>query len=175
MVLPFILVFLLQSIALVYSDRSCSYSTPAEKSNIKEELNELLTGDSTKEITDDELLIINLWQTTCGPCIVEIPQLNKLVARYGDSKVRFLAFSDEKKFYLDLLMGKKKDFQFDYELSWANIEAVKLLKSLDKKNMGVAIPIHIMVKASGEVHDVLLGSSPAHIEKLDKFIKLNLN
>jgi thiol-disulfide isomerase/thioredoxin len=39
-----------------------------------------------------KILVLNFWFTTCGPCIMEMPSLNKLVDKYGqDSSVIFLS------------------------------------------------------------------------------------
>ena len=38
-------------------------------------------------------VVINWWQTFCGPCIKEIPELNELVEKYADQDVEFLAIA----------------------------------------------------------------------------------
>lgn len=47
-----------------------------------------------RTITSDDLkgkvVMINFWSTTCGPCIIEMPELNRLQEDYKD-KVVFLA------------------------------------------------------------------------------------
>lgn len=173
MITSFHILLLTQLLVAFSRPSDISDALPNKATNIKYRLNELLDANINK-IADNELLVINLWQTTCGPCIVEIPELNELVTKYGDSNVRFLAFSDEKGFYFDILKKKRKDFRFSYELNWGNIEAVALLKSLDKIHQGQAIPIHIVVRASGVVQEVLLGASPENIEKLDRLIQGNI-
>ncbi len=41
-----------------------------------------------------ELLIVNLWTVSCGPCLTEIPELNKLVDEYtGRQDIRFVALT----------------------------------------------------------------------------------
>jgi len=39
-------------------------------------------------------LLVNLWATWCGPCVVEMPSLDALAARQGDA-VRVLALSQD--------------------------------------------------------------------------------
>ena len=39
-------------------------------------------------------VVINWWQTTCSPCIAEMPELNELVEKYADRDVEFLAIVD---------------------------------------------------------------------------------
>ena len=43
-------------------------------------------------------IVLNLWSTTCGPCIAEIPQLNNVAEKYkSDSDIVFIAVSYDKK------------------------------------------------------------------------------
>ncbi len=39
----------------------------------------------------DEVILVNFWATWCGPCIEEIPSLNRLVARLKDQPFRVVA------------------------------------------------------------------------------------
>jgi thiol-disulfide isomerase/thioredoxin len=56
---------------------------------------ETLDGDRLDAAAhaDGEVLVINVWATTCGPCRQEQPQLVGLVERYGDRGVRFLGIN----------------------------------------------------------------------------------
>ncbi|MEP6792768.1 MAG: TlpA disulfide reductase family protein [Saprospiraceae bacterium] len=40
-----------------------------------------------------KVTVINLWHIGCGPCVAEIPGLNKLVEKYNTEDVNFLAIS----------------------------------------------------------------------------------
>lgn len=56
-------------------------------------------------------LVVNLWFTTCGPCIEEMPDLNKLRKEYKDSDVVFIAITfDTKASVYNFL--KKHNFNF---------------------------------------------------------------
>jgi cytochrome oxidase Cu insertion factor (SCO1/SenC/PrrC family) len=44
-----------------------------------------------------KVTVINFWFKECAPCVAEIPQLNQLVAKYGDEEVNFIALSKDAK------------------------------------------------------------------------------
>jgi thiol-disulfide isomerase/thioredoxin len=50
----------------------------------------------TKDL-EGKVIVINLWFTTCHPCIAELPALNKLVKEYKDKNVVFLGLSTDTK------------------------------------------------------------------------------
>lgn len=56
-------------------------------------------------------MVVNLWFTTCGPCIEEMPDLNKLRKEYEDSDVVFLAITFDTKISVVNFL-KKHPFNF---------------------------------------------------------------
>jgi peroxiredoxin len=59
-----------------------------------------------------KVIVINLWFTTCHPCIAELPALNKLVKEYKDKNVVFLGLSTDTKEMLDADFFPKYKFDF---------------------------------------------------------------
>ena len=47
-----------------------------------------------------KVVIINFWATWCGPCLAEIPDLNRLQDEFGDEGLVILSVSDEDRFLL---------------------------------------------------------------------------
>ena len=146
-------------------------SRTLEVDNFRAQLNGLITGDGIAPLLEGEALVINLWATWCGPCIREIPKLNKLVEKYQDQGVRFLAFTDESKEVFEKFQIRRPSFEFRFEKSFANLEALRILMALDKKYHGRAIPVHILVKKDGTVKDAFVGGSKYDIRRLESFIK----
>jgi len=44
-----------------------------------------------------KIVVLNFWFTTCPPCVMEIPELNKIASKYKKSGVVFLAITFENK------------------------------------------------------------------------------
>ncbi|WP_194776444.1 TlpA family protein disulfide reductase [Pararhodonellum marinum] len=143
---------------------------PVQADNVKDRLNKLLVEGDIPMLQPEEVVIINLWATWCGPCIQEIPDLNDLVDKYEGKKVRFIAFSDENETVYQKFVGKRRQFRFDYELSFGNLDAYDFLKAFDQRYHGRAIPLHLMVTAEGEVKQVLVGASPLHPQMMENFL-----
>jgi thiol-disulfide isomerase/thioredoxin len=142
-----------------------------ENVNYKEEMNKTLGKNSEiAELSSGEVAVINIWATWCGPCIREIPEMNKIVKEYEGQNVRFLAFSDEPMSTFNAFQKKRPDFEFAYEISFGNQKAINLLKSLEKQRGGSAIPIHILIDKEGQVVDVFIGASSANIQKIKRFL-----
>lgn len=145
------------------------FSPPVE--SFRDYLNGFIDEDDISPLLEDEILVINLWATWCGPCIQEIPELNELVDKYQDQNVRFLAFSDESKADFEKFRTRRPSFEFNFEKSFDNSEALEALMKLDKEYQGRAIPLHILVTKDGNVKEVFVGGSKYNIQRIESFIK----
>lgn len=66
-----------------------------------------LTGKRA-ELAGDKLLFINVWATWCGPCIMEMPSIEKLYAHFKDNdKIAFYVISDEGADIVNPFVAKK--------------------------------------------------------------------
>ncbi|WP_194975785.1 redoxin domain-containing protein [Aquiflexum lacus] len=142
--------------------------------NFREYLNEFILEDDISPLMEGEILVINLWATWCGPCIQEIPELNILVEKYQDQHIRFLAFTDESKEVFEKFQKRRPSFEFGFEKSFENMEAMEVLMKLDKEYQGKAIPLHVLVKKDGSVKEVFVGGSKYNIQRIESFIKKEL-
>ncbi len=62
----------------------------------------------SEALKDHELVLINLWASWCGPCMMEFPFLEEAYAEYSD-RVEFLALSVEVEDSLAVVRGVAKD------------------------------------------------------------------
>ena len=94
-------------------------------------------------------VVINWWQTFCGPCIKEIPELNELVEKYADRDVEFLAIAHNEMAELTPFLEKHP---FTYDIALADEEAVHVF--------GQGYPRHVIIDGDGKVVYDVLGYSP---------------
>ena len=104
-------------------------------------------------------MVINWWQTFCGPCIKEIPELNELVEKYSDHDVEFLAIANNEMVELTPFLEKHP---FTYDIALADEEAVHVF--------GQGYPRHVIIDGDGKVVYDVHGYSPDITDRLDRVI-----
>ena len=104
-------------------------------------------------------MVINWWQTFCGPCIKEIPELNELVEKYADRDVEFLAIANNEMVELTPFLEKHP---FTYDIALADEEAVHVF--------GQGYPRHVIIDGDGKVVYDNLGYNPDITDRLDRVI-----
>ena len=104
-------------------------------------------------------VVINWWQTTCSPCIAEMPELNELVEKYADRDVEFLAIADNEMAELTPFLKKHL---FIYDIAVANDEVVR--------TFGTAYPRHVIIDGEGKVVLDLTGLSSNTVDQIDAVI-----
>lgn len=85
-----------------------------------------------------KVVVLNFWFTDCQPCVAEMPELNKLVAKYND--VAFLAITFDSKGKLERFF---KTHKFDYTII-SNNNIIN-----DYKVRG--FPLNILIDQNGEI------------------------
>jgi peroxiredoxin len=97
-----------------------------------------------------KVIVINLWFTTCHPCIAELPALNKLVKEYKDKNVVFLGLSTDTKEILD------RDFFPNYKCDFKIIPAAG---DIVEKIGHTGFPTTYIIDAKGKIIDAWIGGS----------------
>jgi len=110
-----------------------------------------------------KIIVINWWATYCPPCIGEIPGLNKLVQKYKNKPVVFLAIVWDKNNLEEFL----KKHRFDYKQLYGDSAAKKIL--------GIYVPRNIIINKSNKIlYNELGGETGVNWKVLDKIIDDNL-
>ena len=104
-------------------------------------------------------VVINWWQTFCGPCIREIPELNELVEKYADRDVEFLAIAHNEMADLTPFL---EEHPFSYDIALGKDEAVQIF--------GYAFPRHVILDGEGKVAYDVLGLSSNTVDQIDAVI-----
>lgn len=126
-----------------------------------------------KSLNDEELslndlkgkvVVLNFWGLGCGPCRAEIPELNKLVKKYADKDVVFIAFTPDKKKFVNEFLNKKG---FNY---LHVTDAKQQFKDFKVK----FLPTHIIINQKGQVHNRKNGGGSEVIKSIDTQIRVLL-
>ena len=107
-----------------------------------------IRGDEVTEdiFSDYSLTLVNIWATTCGPCIRELPDLQELHLEMEDSQVNILGV------IADGMVNSAvaKDYLDRLEISYANIVPdEKFMREFVSHTMWV--PVSLLVDNSGKI------------------------
>ena len=69
------------------------------------ELSHTVKGESPSAFEDDHVYVVEFWATWCGPCLMSMPHLSELQAKYKDSAT-IIGISDEDIETVNGFMGK---------------------------------------------------------------------
>ncbi|MFC3561074.1 TlpA family protein disulfide reductase [Pedobacter jamesrossensis] len=96
----------------------------------------------SSSILKGRIVVINFWFEACPPCVKEIPELNKLVKKYGKNDIRFIAITYD-------LPEQAKKFQ---KKSGYKYEIVSLTDDqIRKLNINHGFPSNILVGKDGRI------------------------
>jgi thiol-disulfide isomerase/thioredoxin len=113
----------------------------------------------------DKIVVVNFWGTGCGPCIGEMPALNKLVQKYRDGgQVVFLAITGDDTEKLKQFL-KKRRFLYTVVHNGGKVSEAYNIESL---------PVHIVIGKKGEVLNRSTGAREDIFDYLDTIIKRSL-
>ncbi len=99
----------------------------------------------------DQLLVINLWATWCGPCVAELPELVTINRMYRGRKFKLVTISiDEPEQQSEALRVLKENHVAATNLIYTGEDKDKLAEALDPKWPG-PIPHTIVIAPGGEV------------------------
>ncbi|MGQ0737878.1 MAG: TlpA family protein disulfide reductase [Bacteroidota bacterium] len=103
-----------------------------------------------------KIVVINFWFTTCKPCILEIPHLNKLVEENKNNPVVFIAPAPENEAQIKKFLGK---YPFNYHIISSSLDYIT---SMNVENF----PTHLVIDKKGIIRQVCIGYADNIKEKL---------
>lgn len=114
---------------------------------------------SLKEL-NGKVVVLNFWSIGCGPCVMEIPELNKLVDKYKNKDVVFIAITNDKDDNLDIFF---KTHPFQYQI-------VNKAPQMIMEYKIFAWPQHFVINQNGEIIKKMTGAMPGITNILSKQI-----
>lgn len=105
-------------------------------------------------------LLINFWSTTCGPCVLETPELIDLAAKYKDRGLQIIGVSVED------TAEQIRAFAKEYKVSYPLLVGVDRDDFMEAFHLPEGIPYTVFIKADGTIHATQLGlNTQAYFEK----------
>ena len=107
-------------------------------------------------------VVINYWADWCPPCIKEIPELNKLNAKYSNELNVFL-------FNFDRLEGE----ELKNQLKKIDAKVPSLItdpQSIYNFTIPESLPVTFVINKKGELSNILQG--PQTLEEMEKVLNL---
>ncbi|RMI08902.1 MAG: TlpA family protein disulfide reductase [Calditrichaeota bacterium] len=106
-----------------------------------------------------KIVVVNWWAMFCSPCIEEMPGLNKLVEKYRDKGVEFIAIARNT---AEELQDFFTSHRFLYRQTLANEQAAQL--------MGNVFPRHVIIDQEGRIAFNQSGGSQDKAQELEAVI-----
>jgi thiol-disulfide isomerase/thioredoxin len=144
----------MQEMMETYQNESASFDAALKGKPLPDFVFKDILGNTyTPEDIKGKVVVINLWFTSCAPCVKEIPELNELVKEYeNNDAVLFLALAlDEKGPRLDTFL---KTHVFNYNIVPGAQDYVV------KKLQASSFPTHIVLDKNSNVVFTLAGYTP---------------
>jgi peroxiredoxin len=114
----------------------------------------------TLESLKGKVVVINFWFVECKPCVMEIPELNKLVEKYKGKDIVFLGIATNDKAKLQKFLEKQP---FNYNII-----------SDGSKTAGdyqvTAFPTHIIIDKNSTVAFTTTGLGPTTMDDIEKLL-----
>ena len=107
-----------------------------------------------------KVIVINFWFVECKPCVMEMPDLNKLVEKYKDKEVVFLGLAMNQKEKIEQFLKKTK---YNYVI-------VPDAKDVVAKYSVTSFPTHMVIDKNANILFAVSGLGPTTIDDLDNMI-----
>lgn len=111
------------------------------------------------EQLEGKVIVLNFWQTTCSPCIKEMPLLNKLVDKMKDKNIVFIApVTNSTK--SELVNSFLPEHPFLYQIVPVKAEDYNIW----------AFPTHIVIDRNQRIIEKYVGGSDENLIKMESLL-----
>jgi len=107
--------------------------------------------------------VLNFWGRWCAPCVKEIPELNKLVEKYNNEDLKFIApaITTTKEILKNSFLPKHP---FLYDIVLINGDDYVIS----------SYPTHVIINQNQQVVEIITGYSEENIKRLEQTINKTL-
>lgn len=105
---------------------------------------------NNKYFENSKVTMINFWATMCGPCIVEMPEINELASEYNKEDFQVLGVITDTFEGVDTNKDKAKEILDENNITYLNIIPNENLYENYLKNIQ-AVPTTIFVDSEGNL------------------------
>ena len=125
--------------------------------------NDINGNEISSKSLKGKIIILNFWGTWCAPCVKEIPELNKLVKKYNDKDLKFIAPAiTTTKESLKNSFLPKHPFSYDIVLIDGDDYVIS------------SYPTHVIINQNQQVVEIITGYSEENIKRLEQTINKTL-
>lgn len=118
----------------------------------------------------NNIIVINVLESWCIPCMKEIPNLNKLKKKYSNYNVYFIALTSGNEEIL-LNKFKKLNLIFDYTILYEQSELISSIDlSFDSSFKKLIVPQNIVISETGKIDMFFIGASDENIFLIDMYL-----
>ena len=122
---------------------------------------DILGNTYSLENLKGKVIVINFWFVECKPCVMEMPELNKLVDKFKGEDVVFLGFATNDKSKIESFL-KSKTFNYNIIAGSGEIANSYTVK---------AFPTHLIIDKNSIVTYSTVGLGPNTLKELESTIE----
>ena len=122
---------------------------------------DILGNSYSLESLKGKVIVINFWFVECKPCVMEMPELNKLVDKFKGEDVVFLGFATNDKSKIESFL-KTKTFNYNIIAGSGEIANSYTVK---------AFPTHLIIDKNSIVTYSAVGLGPNTLKEIESTIE----
>jgi len=120
-------------------------------------------GDIKSEDLKGKVTVIDFWASWCGPCKIEIPQYNKVVASMAGKDFRMIGYAVDSG-TIDEVRASAKDLGIQYPVVMATDEVTSAFGNYR------GLPTTFVIGKNGKIYKKYEGTSADKVEQIGKDI-----
>ena len=145
---------------LSFRDDSPQKSEIIGKPAIPFSVTDILGNNYTLESLKGKVVVINFWFIECKPCVMEIPELNKLVEKYKGKDILFLGIATNDKAKIQKFLERQP---FNYHIIAGGSETISDYRV-------EAFPTHYIIDKNSKVAFTTTGLGPTTMDDIEKLL-----